>query len=219
VWLQKPKAASNVNDGNSSHHCACVALARLGSRPVDSSRVLRTLHVQLWICLAVLPQLVATACLYLASKVQESPKYLRDVIRHAEQKKYHKWDSEHPAERGQWDNQVSIRAGAASACQAQAAARRALLVVQVSSTSLAASSSNDGSNSCNTARTVRSHCLLLQLQFRAPAACFLQTPACHSAIGCHLPLVLAHHIMRMSLPACCMPARLFCPAVAPRGDA
>jgi hypothetical protein len=52
-------------------------------------------------------QLVATACLYLASKVQETPKYLRDVIKEAERKKWSKWDREHPTDRGRWESQVS----------------------------------------------------------------------------------------------------------------
>jgi hypothetical protein len=62
-------------------------------------------------------QLVATACLYLASKVQETPKYLRDVIKHAERKKWAKWDREHPAERGRWEMQVR-RISNSSTCDA-----------------------------------------------------------------------------------------------------
>lgn len=51
-------------------------------------------------------QLVATACLYLASKVQETPKYLRDVIKEAERRKWAKWVQQHPADRGLWESQV-----------------------------------------------------------------------------------------------------------------
>jgi hypothetical protein len=43
-------------------------------------------------------QLIATACLYLACKVQEFPKYLRDVIKQAETKKWAKWQRDHPFE-------------------------------------------------------------------------------------------------------------------------
>jgi transcription initiation factor TFIIIB Brf1 subunit/transcription initiation factor TFIIB len=51
-------------------------------------------------------QLVAVACLYLACKVQESPKYLRDVIKLAEQKKWAKWAREHPLETRKWEDMV-----------------------------------------------------------------------------------------------------------------
>ncbi|WIA39420.1 hypothetical protein OEZ86_005522 [Tetradesmus obliquus] len=52
--------------------------------------------------------LVATACLYLASKVQETPKYLRDVIKEAERRKWAKWVQQHPADRGLWESQANL---------------------------------------------------------------------------------------------------------------
>lgn len=51
-------------------------------------------------------QLVAVACLYLGCKVQESPKYLRDVIKCAETRKWAKWCDEHPTERRKWEDPV-----------------------------------------------------------------------------------------------------------------
>lgn len=51
-------------------------------------------------------QLVAVACLYLACKVQESSKYLRDVIKVAETRKWAKWCEEHPTERRKWEDPV-----------------------------------------------------------------------------------------------------------------
>jgi hypothetical protein len=55
---------------------------------------------------ALLVQLVAVACLYLGCKVQESPKYLRDVIKSAETRKWAKWCDEHPTERRKWEDPV-----------------------------------------------------------------------------------------------------------------
>lgn len=60
------------------------------------------------LCCAVLLQLVAVACLYLGCKVQESPKYLRDVIKFAETRKWAKWCDEHPTERRKWEDPVSV---------------------------------------------------------------------------------------------------------------
>lgn len=54
----------------------------------------------------LLAQLVAVACLYLACKVQESSKYLRDVIKVAETRKWAKWCEEHPTERRKWEDPV-----------------------------------------------------------------------------------------------------------------
>jgi hypothetical protein len=54
----------------------------------------------------VLLQLVAVACLYLGSKVMESPKYLRDVIKLAEIRKWAKWCDDHPTERRKWEDMV-----------------------------------------------------------------------------------------------------------------
>lgn len=50
--------------------------------------------------------MVAVACLYLGCKVQESPKYLRDVIKCAETRKWAKWCDEHPTERRKWEDPV-----------------------------------------------------------------------------------------------------------------
>lgn len=72
---------------NSGLHCGCVVLTVL-------------------LLFAVL-QLVATACLYLACKVQESPKYLRDVIKEAERKKWERYVKDHPGELRKWDDAVS----------------------------------------------------------------------------------------------------------------
>ena len=47
------------------------------------------------------------ACMYLASKVMESPKYLRDVIKLAETCKWAKWCDDHPTERRKWEDMVS----------------------------------------------------------------------------------------------------------------
>lgn len=55
----------------------------------------------------LLLQLVAVACLYLGCKVQESPKYLRDVIKVAETRKWAKWCDDHPTERRKWEDMVS----------------------------------------------------------------------------------------------------------------
>lgn len=66
---------------------------------------------------AVLPQLVAVACLYLGSKVQESPKYLRDVIKIAETRKWAKWCDDHPTERRKWEDMVRGEALAQGPCQ------------------------------------------------------------------------------------------------------
>lgn len=60
-------------------------------------------------------QLVAVACLYLGCKVQESPKYLRDVIRCAETRKWARWCDEHPAERKKWEDMVRVDATLLSA--------------------------------------------------------------------------------------------------------
>lgn len=60
------------------------------------------------LCCAVL-QLVAVACLYLGTKVQESPKYLRDVIKAAETRKWAKWCDDHPTERRKWEDMVRAR--------------------------------------------------------------------------------------------------------------
>ncbi|KAF8064481.1 CYCT1-1 [Scenedesmus sp. PABB004] len=48
--------------------------------------------------------LIATACLYLACKVQETPKYLRDVIKQAEIKKWQRWCAAHPTEPRRWED-------------------------------------------------------------------------------------------------------------------
>lgn len=53
-------------------------------------------------------QLVAVACLYLGSKVMESPKYLRDVIKLAETRKWAKWCDDHPTERRKWEDMVRM---------------------------------------------------------------------------------------------------------------
>eukprot|EP00878_Enallax_costatus_P029457 GHUV01031942.1.p1 GENE.GHUV01031942.1~~GHUV01031942.1.p1 ORF type:complete len:146 (+),score=23.41 GHUV01031942.1:213-650(+) len=60
--------------------------------------------------------LVATACLYLSCKVQESPKYLRDVIKEAERKKWERYARDHPGELRKCDDIVSEPLCSCRAC-------------------------------------------------------------------------------------------------------
>jgi hypothetical protein len=84
--------------------CAGTAAVRV---ELAGAYTVRTASLQtvLWCALPV--QLVAVACLYLGCKVQESPKYLRDVIKSAETRKWAKWCDEHPTERRKWEDPVS----------------------------------------------------------------------------------------------------------------
>lgn len=58
-----------------------------------------------------MPQLVAVASFYLGCKVQENPKYLRDVIKHAEMIKWARYAKEHPLETRKWEDMVSDSLG------------------------------------------------------------------------------------------------------------
>jgi hypothetical protein len=85
-----------------------------GGRSNDSQHQLCLQQHQTRLCITfaaaclvlVVVQLVAVASLYLGCKVQESPKYLRDVIRCAETRKWAKWCDEHPLERRKWEDPV-----------------------------------------------------------------------------------------------------------------
>lgn len=92
-------------------HPVCCAWAS-GMQPRQLKRHLRLCNrSQRWLITSfrlIWMQLVATACLYLSCKVQESPKYLRDVIKEAERKKWEQYAREHPAELRKWDDVVSV---------------------------------------------------------------------------------------------------------------
>lgn len=170
---------------------------------------------QLCVCaLGMLLQLVATACLYLASKVQEAPKYLREVIRHAEAKKWSKWDREHPAERGRWDTQVSTAGSSSDTTRGLHAQHRRVDCSQLLWTQLSVLYRPAAAFSCNIRggrQPGPAACFTLSRRMCSPCD-FVCTPQ-HTLVtgfcGC---LLLCFRLLSeyLRLPSACLPALVAC---------